>query len=103
MKKAWTWIVGAGMIIAILLPLLFLAKAPLTPTYNPFDGDRAVPVGVVQPGVAPVQTTVAQPIVTTQTPIFTNTTATPVRPAGPVFQANPLTPGRVPPTTTRLI
>lgn len=106
-KKTWTWITGAGIIVALLLPLLFLSKAPLAPTYNPFDGDRAVPVGFTQQGVIPVQTTTAQPVVTTTTPVFTNTQVTqnvPVRTAGPVFQTNPLTPGRVaPPITTRLI
>ena len=77
MRTLWTWFIGAGMILALLLACLFIGRSPTSPTYNPFDGDyaRPNPVPVVQQpvgyNVIPVQTqTFAAPVITTTTPIF---------------------------------
>lgn len=93
MRTLWTWFIGAGMILALLLACLFIGRSPASPTYNPFDGDyaRPNPVPIVQPAqpvqvfqqppiqvvqqqaynVVPVQTqTYAAPVIATTTPVF---------------------------------
>lgn len=92
MRTLWTWFIGAGMILAALLALLFVSKAPMAPTYNPFDGDYARPnpaPQVMQPvgyNVQAVQQrTFATPVVATTAPVYAQPVAV-VQPTTAVIQ-----------------
>lgn len=86
------------MILAALLALLFISKAPMAPTYNPFDGDYARPnpaPQVMQPvgyNVQAVQQrTFATPVVATTAPVYAQPVVQQVAVAQPVAVVQPTT------------